>query len=1269
MSEQNISRSSSHKPYETKHIEIEKMNKDKLLKDMINISLAELNTNERNNRSNIELEVRFGTKGIKRIDKMDFDNVIKKLKSIGFSTNDKKYLLRAYPEYIDPVTGINKVSSVRLEINGIDMIQTYCKTNSLKDIMYTSEFVQKSTYKKKGGELVLPIEYNDFNFRITLNNENKLGNNSPLKNELIDKWSDIKKTFRYIHRLVFSKHDSPFNIDLSIVKRSHRGVLQDNYIKKGYQKGRQIEIPEYTISESEVFDDEPIYEIEIEMISELLYRYSSDELFKLLKQTIKYILSGLQQTNYPISYIEQSDVLNQYIILVKGKDYNPAMRIFPKDFIGPSSTTLQILNLLPINEDANYPNIRRNYTVTDKADGDRKLLFIDRYRKVYLIDTNMRVQFTGCTSGILENVIIDGEHILHDKHGNFINLYAAFDIYILDGKDKRTLEFISLKPDMIKANYRLPLLDSVIKNILLKSIVKSDTNAPLRLVCKTFYTDSERQNIFQGCKTILQKVNDDLFEYNTDGLVFTPMNKGVGLDNENDQVKNMKVTWIHSFKWKPPEFNTIDFLVSIKKGPNGEDLISNLFKSGLDMSTNEQLDQYKTLLLRVGFDPKKHGYLNPCEDIYQDNLPSYGNIDDDDGYKPVRFYPTNPYDPEASICNILMKYDSTGNKKIMTEDDEVIEDNMIVEFKYIETRDKLWRWVPLRIRYEKTAELRIGMKNYGNAYHVANDNWHSIHYPVTKDMITTGENIPNELGDDDVYYNKTTNVSKTRGLRDFHNLFVKRLLISKITKAGDTLIDYAVGKGGDIPKWIASNLSFVFGIDISRDNIENKIDGICARYLNYRKKFKIMPSGLFVNGNSSVNIRNTNAIYTDKGKQITKAVFGEGEKDEKILGKGVYKQFGKAKDGFNISSIQFALHYMFENNLTLQHFLRNVSECTKLGGYFIATSYDGETIFRGLANKSPGESIVINQDGTKIWEVKKIYDNITFDDDITSLGYAIDVYQETINKVFREYLVNFNYLTRLMENYGFVQITDTEAKQLGVPSSSGMFSDLYNIMEQEINRNRSKQTDYGLADKMSPEEKRISFLNRYFIYKKVRIVDAESIANTLLDTSKQIEKEIDMESKKIENEIKKKSKTLRVIRKLNKKVILTMEDDNDYGVEESKGDADEDLQQQEANIETIEKTMAQLKIANKKEEIINIENIEKTMEHLKISNKKEETVYPLVQVPLIKKKGRPKKLVIQQQDEQQADLNLQIETIHPYVQEQEQDTKKEVKKRGRPKKI
>ena len=59
-----------------------------------------------------------------------------------------------------------------------------------------------------------------------------------------------------------------------------------------------------------------------------------------------------------------------------------------------------------------------------------------------------------------------------------------------------------------------------------------------------------------------------------------------------------------------------------------------------------------------------------------------------------------------------------------------------------------------------------------------------------------------------MYYNRITSSGETttRGLRDFHNLVVKRALIGGVSRRGNTLIDFAVGKGGDLPKWIHANL-------------------------------------------------------------------------------------------------------------------------------------------------------------------------------------------------------------------------------------------------------------------------------------------------------------------------------------------------------------------------------------------------------------------------------------------------------------------------------
>ena len=174
---------------------------------------------------------------------------------------------------------------------------------------------------------------------------------------------------------------------------------------------------------------------------------------------------------------------------------------------------------------------------------------------------------------------------------------------------------------------------------------------------------------------------------------------------------------------------------------------------------------------------------------------------------------------------------------------------------------------------------------------------------------------------------------------------------------------------------------------------------------------------------------------------ITKAVFGEGHKSEDKLGKGVFKQYGKGVEGFHISSCQFALHYFFENKDVLMNFMRNLCECTKVNGYFIGGCYDGNLIFERLKNKSKGDGITLmNKDNSeKIWQITKQYDNEKLKDDVSSLGIGIDIYQETINKTFREYLVNFNYLIRVMENYGFVPLENEDAEKNGITKWNGKF--------------------------------------------------------------------------------------------------------------------------------------------------------------------------------------------------------------------------------------
>jgi hypothetical protein len=1109
-----------------------------------------------------ELEIRFGTKKIKNITKIDFYNVIKSIISNNFKLNNENYYLKIIQD--------SEHHDIRTVLSGLVNIQNYCKFNNITSIEDDSclSFIEKKYFKIPGTEDILyPLDFDDYNFRISFQTEKIHKKNESNIQELLSKWSSTKKIFRYIKRFEYKHPELPFLIHCSIVKTS-----KTNYGKM---------VTQFNIEDSQVFDSLEHYEIEIELNNDIIGIGTSYDtginIYKSLKKVIKHILTGLQQTNYPVSFNEQMAIINNYLKITKGQEYKSKTELSennPRDFVGPSSNTLQMINLQHIGKlDSSIPNIRKNYTVTDKADGMRKLLFISNTGKIYLISTLMNIEFTGTftENKDLFNTIIDGEHITHNKDSNYINLFAAFDIYYIKLKNVTSFPFTKITDfeelkkletekklshkkskfeepsteedlsELLKEDetskkdkqakeilYRLNILNSAIKKLNLKSVISSKKPS-IKITLKKFY-----DNVFNGSNTILTNLEKGLYEYNTDGLIFTPANVGVTNTPYGKNAPNYKTTWVESFKWKPAEFNTIDFLIKIKKNEFGKNIIGNLFDKGTNTVSSEIKKQYYTLILHVGFDEKKHGYINPFNDLINNNIDfgknkQYSRND----YKPARFYPTNPSDINAGICNIMGISDESNNLKIYTEEGEEIEDNTIIEFKYVHTNHEFWKWVPLRVRNDKTAELRSGIKNFGNAYHVANSNWQSIHNPITQKIISSGENIPELLGDDDVYYNKVSGKTETRSLRDFHNLYVKSLLISKTSNSGNSLIDFACGKGGDLPKWINSNFGFVFGIDLSKDNIENRLDGACARYLNYASKFQKLPSALFINGNSSVNIRSGDAFYNEKNKMIAKAIFGEGTKNEISLGRGVYKNYGIAKNGFNISSIQFALHYMFEDLSTLNSFLKNVSQNTALEGYFIGCCYDGKKIFNMLDTKSEGEKISLFKNSKKIWEITKKYQHKEYIEDETCMGYAIDVYQESINKTFREYLVNFEYLIRIMENYGFVQLTLDEVKQLDLPGSIGNFKELYNFMEYEVKRDKKFENKIGNSLNMSDEEKTISFLNNYFIFKKVRNVEDLDSEFKTMEKEKEIPKvekefeEIDSSVKKLEKDsIQEKSKEL-----------------------------------------------------------------------------------------------------------------------------------------------
>ena len=249
-----------------------------------------------------ELEAKFGTRKYSNtITKGDYNNVIKKLLSLGFTSLNTKgtYSLKIQNEFLDLRTGEFKhskdIDSFRTEILGFDTIQKYCSTNNIMEINETTPYniqIMKKQNVKHGDYVIWSANYDNFNFRVSLKNERHIRRTSKDGSRLLNEWSKTKKTFRYINRVTFTHPSYNFVVDLSIVRSSSKD-------EKGNMKKT------YNIEDSNVFNNNETYEIEVEAknssLSMLYNQHDGNKVMSDMQKVIKFVLCGLQESNYPIS--------------------------------------------------------------------------------------------------------------------------------------------------------------------------------------------------------------------------------------------------------------------------------------------------------------------------------------------------------------------------------------------------------------------------------------------------------------------------------------------------------------------------------------------------------------------------------------------------------------------------------------------------------------------------------------------------------------------------------------------------------------------------------------------------------------------------------------------------------------------------------------------------------------------------------------------------------------------------------------------------------
>ena len=726
-------------------------------------------------------------------------------------------------------------------------------------------------------------------------------------------------SIRLLNRRSFTTMDELFRIDFSMVKtrKDKKHSLRD------------------------VLREQHIYELEIEFVNKTT-TMTPQVITESLLKIVNTILQAYQQSEFLLTPTDQERYIQEFR-MARLAFYNPV--------------TIERRNL---KKDRPH-SIWSDYTVTVKADGERFGLFVARDKKVLRINKQNKVVWTGLrtTDDAYIGDFVDGEYIPQK------NLFCIFDIYRYKGKDLHSLPL--MKGDECRLTYAAMFA----KDISTKFITEATTN-PIRIETKLFLAGDGK--VME--ESIKQLLNTE-FEYETDGLIFTPRLSPVAPKNV---LKGS--TWTVVYKWKPPQQNSIDFLLKLSDEQTYDPVQDTAVKKG------------ELYVSRSAYD----SVLYPCETLTGEFVPKQlpedlQKLADANTYQPTYFQPANPHNPDAYKIMIPvdskgLAHDSTGTR---------VEGNTIIECSYdTETQ----RWNVLRTRYDKTYEFRILNKTqYGNDRAVADNIWSSIHIPVSEDMIANFASTEiDDSQEDEIYYKEEIN-RKARILQpsyDFHNK-VKDGLYADVVKEGSTLLEFGVGQGGDYHRWKRTRVGKVVGVD----PVARGLREACRRYLDDKERnpTDYRPPMLLIEGTM------LEPLYEQESKKF-KLLSGEEKATTKYL-----EQFEDLKK-FDSSSSQFNIHYACETEEIFRAFVNNIDTHTK--ETFFGTCLDGQAVYSLLM----GKQTHIFTNGKDVGgEIAKDYDDKpTWTEEF---GMPIKVFLESFEKPSKEYLVPFGKITEIMKENGF----------------------------------------------------------------------------------------------------------------------------------------------------------------------------------------------------------------------------------------------------------
>ena len=930
--------------------------------------------------------------------------------------------------------------ATRFTLKGDGIIKDYCRTNNIIGRNYTAIIKDRNVSSKSEAYSDVIIE--DYNVKIKSRREIEYAKDDAHIQTILKTWPSQEKYFRLIHR--WTIHSNGVKFDMSMVRSTPKG--------KTVRSFEQIDI----------LKQAPVYEIEVEINREEFSESTTDQVYTKFIQGIGEILRGIQASPLLIRKTIVSSVL---------ADYKKLTRL--DSFRGVNPVTLGLRHMTKEKQDGE-PNIRDNYNVTDKADGLRVHAFTNDKGELFMIDMSMNVYKTGLTKKECANCLLDGEYVTQDKNNKAIQDLLLFDIYYFNGNDVSQSSFQDGRYEDMKLWIQRWSNDA--------GPTKQMKSCVLNVILKRFYF-GKSDNIFGLSEQVLT-ANEKIRNYHTDGLIFTP--------NTIPIPAKAGVRFDEQFKWKPSKDNTIDFLVTIEKDTETK---KDRIEMGIRPDTEEDL-RYKTLRLLVSSrdPPDPRGILldkMPIES-FRSNKP-----------RPVLFTPMEYPDLMANTCYLEAEIDpQTEEEFVKTELGEPIRDKSIVEMRYDPTKPPGWRWIPMRIRIDKTERYAKGIKKGDitrtmNSKIVADDIWLSIHNPVTEHMIRTGDESPTlkeresmavvPLGIQKKYREKARIIedkSKVQTMLNFHNKYIKLELLygAVFSGSGKKILDMAVGEASDLHKWIEKKAEFVLGVDLAGDSILNPEKGAYKRLVQrYERNLRdrrpvVIPPIFFAIGNSSQPIYDGSAGVTEQEKDILRSIFGyptQGPVPPLVQDTGA----GELRGGVDSIVCMYALHYFFASEQMFSGFLDNIDKTLKVGGIFVGTNFDGEAVFNLLRDTKENETKVGVDSGSTLWEITKKYSAEDLPNDSSAFGMAIDVKFVTIGMSHIEYLVPWELLVAKMRSIGCELVDVTTLATMGLKSSTNMYKTSYDMIIKGGNKEM-----YTIK---SDAAKQFSFLNRWYIFKRV----------------------------------------------------------------------------------------------------------------------------------------------------------------------------------------